>query len=65
MIEKFELIGYRRVNVTENDYSNYTWVQIATREFYEYPSDEEKEQFCNDYNVGKIEVKKVEYRLFN
>lgn len=64
MIEKWEIEGYRRVYVTENDYSNYTWVKIASREFEEYPTEMQKEQFCNEFNIDKIKVQKIELRIF-
>ena len=64
MIEKWEIIGYRRLYITENDPSQDTWVQITTREFDEYPTDEQKETFCKDYNLDKIAVRKVEICVF-
>ena len=64
MIEKFELKGFRKVWITENDPIAYVWTQIAIREFDSYPTDEQKEQFCKDYDVERIEVIKFELNLF-
>lgn len=64
MIEKWEIKGFRKVPIVENDPTAYVWTQIAVREFDSYPSDEAKEQFCEDYNVERIEVVKFELSLF-
>ena len=62
MNKKYEIIGYKKNYIIENDANDYVPSQIASKLYDKEPTYEEKIQFFKDFDVDMISVQEVYFK---
>lgn len=58
------LIGYKKVNIVDNDRESSLVMQVFSRDYVNMPTEEEEAQACKDYDLDYVEKRLVKSNLF-